>query len=488
MSDHKLEEVASSASDAVQSCSTPSASPHRPEPVCYSVEAVLGAQLSKPFANYLSTPNMQGSDTLSSPGYTSGKSVENSTLNSPPSSPVAQSASYVPVSQSYRSLNSAIQNQKVSASVNVVSRSRESSLNSTPGLDSLICPSLTAASGDQKKQVGNMPESLPTAPRAPRDVPVHIPRDISCVNSQRQSCPSSGSTAVRHKVALTADPVSTPSCHSSKAKQPSDIGKKLPASEGDTKHFSSGTVAESSSKMARCEESAVVCKKPLEIPFRSLFAAPIADMLPPLDSSRTCSVSQSADSRRTPPKTAPDKAPTRPFLSLFSAPLTAAPLPHLKPQPDNTSTASCSQQPAVRATDFSTSKQKTDSEAALPPQLVSEVSHEPEPNFPPNPVVEPGADEQQRPESPSHKRKEVPHGACGHECEMLIIANKCFVDDHVGSAAAAATANSVLKTLFLRLSPFREDEEIGGASGTVLSETVNIEVFHMKLMSNLSLF
>lgn len=136
-------EEATCASDAAEPQKPPSTSSDQQEPVCYSVEAVLGPQLSRPLHSFFSAPGSQGSTSVSvSQGSSevtesstnqseapysvdavlrSYKSLENSACFQTPTFSTAQSSSDIPAYPAGKItgplLGSEIQNQKVSANI-----------------------------------------------------------------------------------------------------------------------------------------------------------------------------------------------------------------------------------------------------------------------------------------------------------------------------------------------------------------------------------
>ncbi|KAM7010082.1 uncharacterized protein LKV04_001924 [Tautogolabrus adspersus] len=170
--------------DGVQPPTSPSTYSDHKEPVCYSVEAVLGPQLTKPFPRFFTSPRSQESapqpPSESTPvsanqsliPYSveavlqSFKSVET------PTPPPAQTLSYKPnadfAERADSQLNSDIQNNKVWYSVNGRNEGNKPqdkmfktlpSLQTHTGLVSKACPDLTMDSEDHKTLVLNMQES-----------------------------------------------------------------------------------------------------------------------------------------------------------------------------------------------------------------------------------------------------------------------------------------------------------------------------------------
>ncbi|XP_045902637.1 uncharacterized protein LOC123969360 isoform X1 [Micropterus dolomieu] len=609
LADFMKEAVPSHESNATQPHGPPSPKLSHEEPVCYSVEAVLGPQLSRPFSSFFTTPGSQQSAPLTSSDCTPGsanqskvpysvdavlrscKSVGYSTLEHTPGPPTAQIVSYSPKSYFENTkpfLNSEHQNEKVLYSINtrnVEKKSQEkmfkslSSLQMHTGRISKTCPNLTLASGDHKKQGGDMPESLKPAQNDSHEVKLelvhsrvtvaeksasskskgdmkggtHLPTDSTCsVNcksdglpfgsnknksifsrppsktptserptqltphlsvqradsqaSVKPFYPSSGFTEIKGGGAAPVEPATSPfktsettnsvSSHFA-AKQPTEIHLHSKKTQSDlklgTEHHSTETTAHCSSKVAHCGDLAVGCKKTMKRPVHSLFAGPISDTLQPLDDSVTssscpqgliqssCPAPQSADCRSTPAKTVlePDKASARSFLSLFAAPLSAAPLPHMPPQPDCSRTSSCSQQSnqSIDNTSHSSdSKQRASNlETPLPLQVrtdVKEISPLPRsPNFSSNPKI----GNENSPEHVNQHTKQLLNPVCSLVSNSLgemstdptPCGNSPFtthvreqlpdISNHKVDSAAAATANSVLKTLFLCLSPYQQD-------------------------------
>lgn len=563
--DNMEEVVPPHASDAAQPHSPLSTKLHHEEPVCYSVEAVLGPQLSKPFTSFFTTPRNQEFAPLSSSDCTSGssyqsqapysvdavlrscKSAENSTFAHTPTPPTAQTVSYIPKTSFEEitdpPLSSETQNKKVLYSLNTRNEANKcqekmfkslSSLQVHTGLISKTCPNPSLASGDHKKQSGNTPESLKPQ-RSSHKVkfePVHLPMDmtrsvntneheptrhksifsrppsespaskqqlkphVSVVTAGSQAsfkrfCPSSGFTELKGGAAVLAvtspvrssDSTNSASPHFT-AKQPTEIhlpSKKTQSGlKVSTKPNSSETTADCSNEMAHCGDLAVGCKETLKKrPFHSLFASPITDTLQPVDDSGTNSscaqglirspraAPPSADCRSDDLKTVlePSKASASSFLSLFAAPLSAAPLPCMQPQPDHSRTASCSQQSVDNTARLSDSKQRaSDLETALP-QVRTDVKD----NFSPDPKI--GKDSST--ECMNQPTKQLVNPISGLESDSLSETSTspapCADSPTISRAhqqlpessshEVAATANSVLKTLFLCLSPYQQDGE-----------------------------
>ncbi|XP_070838036.1 uncharacterized protein [Chaetodon trifascialis] len=245
-------------------------------------------------------------------------------------------------------------------------------------------------------------------------------------------------------------------------------------------HYSTETTADRSNEMAHCGELAAGCKKTLKRPFHSPFASPIADTLQPTadsgtDSSCTQGVTQflsaappSADCTSNHLKTAPEpcKPSASSFLSLFAAPLSAAPLPCVQPQPDHSRTDD--------TTHFSGSKQgASDTETALPQVRTEgrEICHAPRlSNFSPDLKI--GRDSStehidQPAKQPVSAVSSLVSDSLSEKstspaprADSLSTSHQQLPED----SSHKATANPVLRTLFLRLGPYQQDGEQQGCT------------------------
>ncbi|XP_033987056.1 uncharacterized protein LOC117482916 isoform X2 [Trematomus bernacchii] len=453
------------------------------EPVCYSVEAVLGPQLFKPFPRLFTTP---GCEELGTSGSANPKEVPysvNAVLRSFKSTlPIVQTVSYTPKTEgdeiAYPLLSSETPNKKVLYSENTRNEVNKSemfkSLKVHTGLVSKTCPSLTPAYRDYTKQSDCRQESLKPAPRTAHEVKLgllhtsvtvakrssenkdvrgsmHLHADmtssINCkseggstthrsilprplnkttpkqptqlrphisvltVDPQASVKPSPSSSFTKFKGGAaaatvqpvtgsinTTDPTNSVSRHSA-AKQPTEMPPPFKNTQsglkrGTQEHRSTEITAECSSKMTHGTDLDVGCKKTLRRPFHSLFASPITDTLQHIDHSvRTSSCPQSS-----PPESADrtsdhvksaletEKASARSFLSLFAAPLSAAPNPCMQPQTEDVKTSSGPQHSINNETN---SKQSTSKlEKHLPHQVINavkELAHVPRS---PNPKLE----------------------------------------------------------------------------------------------------
>ncbi|XP_034543891.1 uncharacterized protein LOC117815974 isoform X2 [Notolabrus celidotus] len=175
-----------------ESVTTHAAQPHRAlsanldqkEPVCYSVEAVLGPQLSKPFLSFYSAPRSQEPVPLRSsdptPASASNKSpapysveavLRSFKSTETPTPPTSQTVTYPQktVCQESTDLSLEAQHTKVFCPVNTGNEGnkfQEKLFQCLPSFQthSNLIPNtrsdLTVALGEHKRQVGNMQESL----------------------------------------------------------------------------------------------------------------------------------------------------------------------------------------------------------------------------------------------------------------------------------------------------------------------------------------
>ncbi|XP_040892770.1 mucin-4-like [Toxotes jaculatrix] len=523
--------VPSQTSDAAQPHSPAPTNLNHKEPVCYSVEAVLGRQLFKPFS-FFTTPGSQESAPLPVPlsasDCTSGsanqskvpysadavytvrscKSVGNSTFGHIPAPAPAQTVSYAPKTHC-EELTDPLQSSTTEKGLtslntrNELNKSQEkmfkslSSLSVHTDLISETCPDLTLASEDHKKQGGEMPESLKPAQRGPpfsrkEDLKPHLSGLTS--NSQasvKPLWPSSCFSECNDRAAVPAVPV-TCSADSGDSvspdlaeKQPTEIHqrpkKTQPGLKLGTRHLNdttaTETTAECSSKMA---DMSVGSKKTQNRWFYRLFEGPITDRLQPAPASGTapaCTQASVQPSCSTLPSAhctsedihvvEPGEASDRPFLSLFATPPSASCSQGSNPSSDKTSALQGSEQRASTV------------ETSLPHQVrtdVKQTSRRPtSPEFSPSPKSE---NEDVLSEPVNEPSKQQVNPVCSPACSSLREMSPCpapggdtadpattqapqqlpDMPSPKGSAAAAAS-NSVLKTLFLCLSPYQQDGE-----------------------------
>ncbi|XP_051241539.1 uncharacterized protein LOC127355091 isoform X2 [Dicentrarchus labrax] len=238
MAGNMEEAVPPHASDAAQPHSSLSTNLNDEEPVCYSVEAVLGPQLSKPFTNFFTTPKSQELAPLSSSDCSSDsvnqsqvpysvdavlrscKLVENPTFGHTPTAPSAQTISDTPKTYfeeiTYPLQSSETQNKRVLFSRNTRNEAHKSKENIFKSLSSFqvhtdriskTYPNCNLASGDDEKQGGNMPESLRPAESGSHEIKL-LSTDITCsIDSKNEGVPSFKPT--QHKLIFPKPPSQT---------------------------------------------------------------------------------------------------------------------------------------------------------------------------------------------------------------------------------------------------------------------------------------
>lgn len=301
-------ELQAAAGEASRPLSPPS-SPRQPsEPVCYSVEAVLGPQRSRPFTQPFPAPGQKEFQPLYSaerlpanPSRVPYAGDAALSARKAPEDPVL-GRRFSPEPRLKEVRLPQLSPDPVHETVWCWNRPQENRLRSVlhTGLDSKRCWNLPLTSaklwkpGEKKEAPEPSPQASDEATFADRRCSVSSPADVS----PRCSPTESGASA---------DPGSPPL----KVEEPSESQRELQS--GSEEQRSAENPAERS---ADCAD--------LRRPFRCLFAAPLSESLkrshrPALiQSSPTC---QSAD-RTKPPGGAPSS-----FLSLFAAPLGAAPFP-----------------------------------------------------------------------------------------------------------------------------------------------------------------
>ncbi|XP_035494511.2 flocculation protein FLO11-like [Scophthalmus maximus] len=565
------------ASDSAQLLSPLSTGLNREEPVCYSVEAVLGPQLFKPFPSFFSTPGTSmDSLPLSGPPtstaeqskapYSVGadntvrsrKSVASSALGYLSTHLSVQSVFYTPKSDCEEltdplrsseaekvpySPSNRIETNKpqermfrslpsLKVHTNPMSKTRP---DVTPAqrayregkLESLQSPAAVAETSVSSKRKGDLQESthllvnfngvLPfaaTKHRIQTFTPTPLRPRLSGQTPDSQAsvktlCASLGYSEFKGPAGVPAESFTSSAKTSDSrnssvirrftAKQPTETHQSSKKSQsalipGSQRHYSTETAAECSSRVTRCDDLSVGCSKTQKRSFCNLFASPIADSLKPTPGSLTpacargfiqasCPAPQSTQSKGLHVQTAvePDKASATSFLGLFAAPLGAAPPPCMQSQPDYSRTASCSQdQPAEDPSRSSDSKQRASISETTLPHLdetdMKRISRRPTfSKHSPSPKTENEDDLSEAVNQPAKQQENPVRGIASDSLsEMSSSPTPCCdgADPSTTQAhrqlpdisspkrsAVAASANSVLKTLFLCLDPFVQDAE-----------------------------
>ncbi|KAF0037873.1 hypothetical protein F2P81_010747 [Scophthalmus maximus] len=565
------------ASDSAQLLSPLSTGLNREEPVCYSVEAVLGPQLFKPFPSFFSTPGTSmDSLPLSGPPtstaeqskapYSVGadntvrsrKSVASSALGYLSTHLSVQSVFYTPKSDCEEltdplrsseaekvpySPSNRIETNKpqermfrslpsLKVHTNPMSKTRP---DVTPAqrayregkLESLQSPAAVAETSVSSKRKGDLQESthllvnfngvLPfaaTKHRIQTFTPTPLRPRLSGQTPDSQAsvktlCASLGYSEFKGPAGVPAESFTSSAKTSDSrnssvirrftAKQPTETHQSSKKSQsalipGSQRHYSTETAAECSSRVTRCDDLSVGCSKTQKRSFCNLFASPIADSLKPTPGSLThacaggfiqasCPAPQSTQSKGLHVQTVvePDKASATSFLGLFAAPLGAAPPPCMQSQPDYSRTASCSQdQPAEDPSRSSDSKQRASISETTLPHLdetdMKRISRRPTfSKHSPSPKTENEDDLSEAVNQPAKQQENPVRGIASDSLsEMSSSPTPCCdgADPSTTQAhrqlpdisspkrsAVAASANSVLKTLFLCLDPFVQDAE-----------------------------
>ena len=501
------EEVVDTAEDAAKPHSPPSADdPNTPEPICYSVEAVLGTQLYKPFFN----------------SVTASKNKEFTPLAS--SDRISDSANQTPVPYSvdavlgsYKSVEESSYGQTPSLAapkLDFYSAKAESQEKNQPPLQ--VHTDLSSKSRTDLPQtsalqnIGDTSESSEPAQRASHEVKLDVlSTDTRCsINSTSEA--ASAFVPMKHK-SVSSEPQS----HTQTSKQPVQVKPHLsvltpdlqtwlkplrpsprstqsrpsdsipPANSVSRPHppeiqlesretpsgFSLGSQIQTSNEstlVSHCGDLAAGPEKTqTKRPFHSLFASSISGTLQPKDKSVHFSCPSGPDQSSSPAPPSADsrgnKSSAGSFFSLFAAPL-----------PSSQHSVQSVDDPKQNNLKVSPSKQ-----ARIAPTS---------PKFSPKPtaVTNSSPERMDQPvsaasgHSPSTSHTQLPDISPHTGMDTLVMNTPItslflmFSDaktlQNVGTTEAGA-ASSILKTLFVSLSPYIEDGErqrqaqIGGPSG-----------------------
>ncbi|XP_063331605.1 uncharacterized protein LOC134628773 isoform X1 [Pelmatolapia mariae] len=520
---HQIEEMATVTDEAVLQCAADTARPHspsstssnRPEPVCYSVEAMLGPQLFRSFPIFYNTPESKesttpaaettseatlGSTTPKEVPYSvdavlrSLKSVENSTLSQ---RPTASSVKTEEIPDPL--LSSQHQIQKVSLSTkhepNKPPKKMYKSLSSRQAHGSLISSSdLTLSSGTQK-QCGAIPESLKSAEMVLHEVKLErlhppvidednpassksksdmkessqLPTDNTCPPKHLSGIsPSSGIAEFKSRTSAAVEPAASSiktsdsaniAVHHFAAKQLAEISRyprktKSVFQPGAQKRCSAKMSPDCSGETPTRADCSAGCKKTQKIPFSYLFKNPMTESVTPTPDPVRAPQSAHFTSKEGHLKTEvkPEKTSAASFLSLFANPLTetlslppcsqASAESPFQSVSNVVSAPSCQVQTDVKQSPHSCSttseaepdpvKQPAGPACSIMQDSIKETSSSPAPGGP-NPSETPA-------------QQQLPHI----------------------SSPTRAPKDSVLKSLFVSLSPYQEDGEQRG--GIQISE------------------
>lgn len=373
--------------DCVEPHSPPSTNLEPAEPVCYSVQAVLGPQLLRPFTSSFTFPKSKEFVPLSSSCISdstnqtqapysvdavlkSFKSAESSTSGHIITL-YTQTVSCTPEKSGDEEVAGPLQGldteNKVSCLINTVKEEDRLQEKETKGLNSKNCTKPPQALRDHRRQHRDSLISPNSSQRATYDVKLDVlSKDIKCSpnltsesvdvlehSKQRSmvSSPQTETSSSKHPALskpklslLTADShtSSKPFCPTGSKQSISIMSSESPPTV--TCHFNSKrgpknrngaeTRAECSSQMTQCGGLAVGCKRTPKRPFRSLFTTPLRDSLqlacpssPQNPAHLSCPALKSTDCKSEHPKTCErDKAAARSSVCLSAAPFSAASL------------------------------------------------------------------------------------------------------------------------------------------------------------------
>ncbi|XP_054866160.1 uncharacterized protein LOC111575044 [Amphiprion ocellaris] len=494
------------ASNATPPQSPPSTS--NKEPVCYSVEAVLGPQLYRPFPRFFTAPGSQESTPPSVPQTSSSigmsrqseapysvdavlrsfKSVEKSPFGQASATTTVKTVSCTPKTDCEKSTDPLLNSQHEKILLNTrdeTNKSLQKMFKSLPsfqmhtGQISKTCRDLLLTSEDQRNQRGDVAESIKTAQRTSSEVklellvspvtqverstsspikgdmkdnqtcpPAQLKPHLSGPTSDLQSSikpfsPSAGFSEFKDRAKVesvscldTKSDSSDSSSHHFAAKQRPECGFKL----GTLQLYSAKTSPE------RSKEMTVGCKKNQKIPFFGLFANPISDSVTPAHPRGFIQTPRCADFTSKDLKTAveSDKPPSISFLSLFAEPLidTAASAPCLWSQADyskafHLSKRQASPPPCVAGTDATETPH-----GPVSPNFSSSSKNE-STSQPVNPVCRLVSD----------SLGEIPTSPAPQSLNPSIASAQQQLPD------MSSPRDSVLKSLFLSLSPYQEDRQ-----------------------------
>lgn len=320
--------------DCVEPHSPPSTNLEPAEPVCYSVEAVLGPQLLRPFSSSFTFPNrkefvpLPSSCTPDSTNQTqapysvdavlkSFKSAESST-SGPIGTLYTQTVSCIPKKSADDEVAGPLQSpdtgDKVSCLINAIREGDELQEKETKDLNSKNCTKPHQASRDHKRQHRDSSIYPTYSQRATYDVKLDVlPKDIKCSpnltnegvdvleHSKQRNMLSSPQTEISSSKhpgmskpkfsLLTADShaSSKPFCPTGSKQSTSITSSESPhivtchfnSKRGPKNRNGAETRAECSGQMTQCGGLAAGCERTPKRPFRSLFTTPLRDSLQP---------------------------------------------------------------------------------------------------------------------------------------------------------------------------------------------------------------
>ncbi|XP_072234668.1 uncharacterized protein [Leuresthes tenuis] len=478
-------------SDAAQPHSPPSTPHNQEEPVCYSVEAVLGPQLSRPFPSFITTPGTK--ETTFGQTFTP-RSAQ--TVSCAPK--ITSEEISVPLFSSQNRNEKVSLNRKHEASISKQRMYKSlPSLRVSTGLISKTYADHYLNSGDHKKLEADMsecqedvqitlhkvkPENTASSESkgdetlTSQTLPTKLKPHLSCLTFDSQSFrkpfpPSFGFKEFKDGASnpvervtgsiKTKDSANAAAFHHFAAKQLGEIHHSSKKRQSNIKPstleaYSSDVTPETRSKMSSHGDLSVGCNKTLSASLLNDSVTPASDSVTAPASPQA--VIKSGDVTR-------NKTSATSFLSLFATPLieTPASFQCLPSQTAHSTTPPCSQQ-SVENTP-SVPKQRS-------PGLKSSL---------PCPVRKNAKQTSHRLESPklSPKKENDPEkhlvtpvcslvSDCPSDASTIQTVQQLPDITPFRDSAVETSSNSVLKTLFMSLKPYKEDRDQQDSSQTIV--------------------
>ncbi|XP_030000399.1 uncharacterized protein LOC115426401 isoform X4 [Sphaeramia orbicularis] len=490
------------------------------EPVCYSVEAVLGPQLFKPFRGLFTTPSSDfasGSPNQSEAPYSvsavlkSFKSGDSESFSLSCEPPFGQTVLSTLKTEPKQVSDPILCSEKKCEPVHFQEKTYKSLLSKK--VNTNMCPGLTVGSGD-KEQCGALAESLKPAQRPTSDVKsqMHVSASAEIEGGVKEGPVSEGGSSFnqrKDKNFLSFDAAGTADCNdeslpSNSFTQTSTPKPHLSDSSSSIKPFCPSSIFRESkcrdvstrttdaenclsnlpTEIHQNPNHGVKQHHPTELScrnsrssktptaaFRSLFATPITSTLQPgprdLDQSGFPAPSEPEDNRDK--NTTPNPSATS-FISLFATPLreSATSLPHLQSQSSFSRTSSCfreaNQRSDPRAPHSSDPKLRSPVEP-LPDRTTARISHQ---TRSPNPKKKNEDGPAELIIQPKRQVVNSAHTLTSDSCSETSKSRTPQTQIQFSSdKGKAVLTRSVLRSLFLHLSPYQQD---GPQQGSIPSE------------------
>lgn len=307
-------DLESAVSDASEPVSAPSSPLNPAEPVCYSVEAVLGPQLSRPLTRLFTAsgpkefnPIYSSLSAKQTPKVPSAVKAVFSEYTSPENSVFGQR--FLPEPCSKEVTHPQLRPDTVNEPGLCSNLPQENCLMSVihPELDSKHCLNLPLSSGELWKPQKKTEPPQPSLQAFHEATFEGLSADWCSVNSTTDSVPRSSPTE-------PGDSSDHGNLHLTVSQKPLETQNEL--RRGSEEQCSTKNPAE------YLADSGAECKKSPQKPFHCLFATPLTELLKSSHQPgliKSSPTSQSADGR--------NNQPSSSFLSLFTTPLGAPPFP-----------------------------------------------------------------------------------------------------------------------------------------------------------------